>query len=101
MADPKDKAKDAIDEGAAQAKKATDSVADKVGGIAGNVREYAEQAGAQFQHQYEDVADRAREGYRQASGMVRENPAQSVALAFGLGISLGLVLGLALRSDRS
>jgi len=30
--------------------------------------------------------------------MIRENPAQSVATAFGVGILLGVVVGLALRS---
>jgi uncharacterized protein YjbJ (UPF0337 family) len=60
--------------------------------------------------QYGRIAtDRVREGYTRISDelgrdydlsrdMIRENPARSVATAFGLGILLGVVVGLAMRS---
>ena len=55
------------------------------------------------------VTDRMRDGYNRLSDelgceyemsreMIRENPAQSVAAAFGFGILVGIVVGLALRS---
>ena len=55
------------------------------------------------------AADQAREGYNRISdqfgrqydasqAMIRDNPARSVATAFGVGILLGVVVGLALRS---
>jgi len=53
---------------------------------------------SQARDQYGYVADRAREGYDQAQDMVRHNPAQSIAAAFGVGLAVGLVVGLALRS---
>jgi uncharacterized protein YjbJ (UPF0337 family) len=70
---------------------------------------YAQQAGdrlrdqygrlsSQARDQYGQIADRAMEGYDQAQDMVRHNPAQSVAAAFGVGLAVGLVVGLALRS---
>lgn len=34
------------------------------------------------------------QGYEQASDMIRQRPAESVAIAFGTGILLGIVVGL-------
>jgi uncharacterized protein YjbJ (UPF0337 family) len=71
--------------------------------------QYARQAAAGAREGYERVADGAREGYNRLSGefergyevsrdMIRENPARSVATAFGVGVLMGVVVGLALRS---
>jgi len=68
-------------------------------------RDFAEQAGSLVQ----GAGDRMREGYGQvaevarerldtAESLVRQNPMESVAAAFGVGLMLGLVVGLALRS---
>jgi len=59
---------------------------------------YAQQAGERFRDRYGDIADRARERYDVAEDMVRHNPGQSVAAAFGVGLVAGLIVGLALRS---
>jgi uncharacterized protein YjbJ (UPF0337 family) len=70
---------------------------------------YAQQAGdrlrdqygrlsSQARDQYGQMADRAREGYDEAQDLVRHNPGQSVAVAFGIGLAVGLVVGVALRS---
>ncbi len=40
----------------------------------------------------------ATSGYDMAQDMVRHNPTQSVAAAFGVGLVAGLIVGLALRS---
>ena len=45
-----------------------------------------------------DLADQARDRYDTAQDLVRHNPSQSVAAAFGIGLVAGLVVGLALRS---
>ena len=47
---------------------------------------------------YGQIADHAREGYDSAQDLVRHNPAQSVATAFGIGLVVGVVVGLAIRS---
>jgi len=65
---------------------------------AGAVGQYAQQAGERLRDQYGNIADTAREGYDSAQDMVRHNPGQSVAAAFGIGIVTGLVIGLAFRS---
>jgi uncharacterized protein YjbJ (UPF0337 family) len=72
---------------------------------ADSAREYAHQAGAyvsqagdRLREGYGRMGEMARERYEVAEDMVRHNPAQSVAAAFGLGLVVGVVVGLALRS---
>jgi uncharacterized protein YjbJ (UPF0337 family) len=62
------------------------------------VGQYAQQAGDRLRDQYGNLADQAREGYDSAQQVVRQNPGQAVAAAFGIGIITGLVIGLAIRS---
>ena len=62
------------------------------------VSQYASQAGGRLREHYGDVAGAARDRYDMAQDMVRHNPAQSVAAAFGVGLVAGLIVGLALRS---
>ena len=62
------------------------------------VSSYAQQAGERLRERYGDYADQARERYDQAQDLVRHNPTQSVAAAFGVGLVAGLIVGLALRS---
>jgi len=59
---------------------------------------YAQQAGERIREGYGQFSDRTREGYDRAQDLVRHNPGQSVAAAFGVGIVAGLIVGLALRS---
>jgi len=59
---------------------------------------FAQQAGERIRDNYGQVADQARQRYDMAQDMVRHNPTQSVAAAFGVGLVAGLVVGLALRS---
>ena len=59
---------------------------------------YAQQAGDRLREHYGQFSDQARERYDMAQDMVRHNPAQSVAAAFGVGLVAGLIVGLALRS---
>ena len=73
--------------------------------VADTAREFAQQAGSAFQGAgerirdgYGQVADEARERYQVAEDLVRHNPAQSVAAAFGFGLVLGLFVGMAVRS---
>lgn len=72
-------------------------------------REYAQQATAAVQRGYDQVAEQARAGYdqvaeqalagySQAEHVVKRNPLESVAVAFGAGIITGVIVGLVLRS---
>ncbi|WP_422931286.1 CsbD family protein [Singulisphaera sp. PoT] len=63
-----------------------------------SVSNFAQQAGGRLREHYGDVANSARERYDYAQDVVRTNPAQSVAAAFGVGLVAGIVVGLALRS---
>jgi uncharacterized protein YjbJ (UPF0337 family) len=62
------------------------------------VGNFAQQAGERFRDQYGQFAEHARDRYDMAQDMVRHNPGQSVAAAFGVGLVAGIIVGLALRS---
>jgi uncharacterized protein YjbJ (UPF0337 family) len=71
------------------------NVAQKAGETA---QHYAERAKEVFYDQYGHVSESMREGYAQAEGMVRRNPVESVAVAFGAGLVAGAIVGLILKS---
>jgi len=62
------------------------------------VSNFAQQAGDRLRDRYGDMADQARDRFDSAQDMVRHNPSQAVAAAFGVGLVAGLIVGLALRS---
>jgi uncharacterized protein YjbJ (UPF0337 family) len=55
---------------------------------------HAAEAAGRYAHQ---VSDQVRDRYDRAQGVVRHNPARSVAVVFGLGLVAGLIVGLAVR----
>lgn len=63
-----------------------------------SIGQYTHQASDRLREHYSQLADQARERYDMAQDMVRHNPTQSVAAAFGIGVVAGLIVGLALRS---
>jgi len=73
------------------------------------VGNFAQHAGEKLRDQYGNIASQARDQYGNlvsqarekadyAQDVVRQNPGQSVAAAFGVGLVVGVVVGLALRS---
>jgi len=62
------------------------------------VSNFAQQAGDRLRDRYGDLADQTRDRLDMAQDVVRHNPSQSVAAAFGVGLVAGLIVGLALRS---
>jgi uncharacterized protein YjbJ (UPF0337 family) len=62
------------------------------------VGSFAQHAGDRLRDQYGNFAGQARERFDDAQDVIRHNPGQSVAAAFGVGLVLGVVVGLALRS---
>lgn len=62
------------------------------------VGEYAQQARDRLQETSRHAADSVRHGYEEAERMVRDRPAESIAVCFGAGVLAGLMLGLMLRS---
>jgi len=62
------------------------------------VSQYAQHTGDRLRDRYGDLSDQARERLDYAQDIVRHNPSQSVAAAFGIGLVAGLIVGLALRS---
>jgi uncharacterized protein YjbJ (UPF0337 family) len=62
------------------------------------VQDAMEGAGGRLREGYGQIAENARERFEMAEDMVRHNPAESVAAAFGVGLVVGLIVGIALRS---
>ncbi len=62
------------------------------------VGDYANQATDRFRENYTHLADQARERFEDSREVVRRNPAESMAVAIGVGFVAGLLVGLTLRS---
>jgi uncharacterized protein YjbJ (UPF0337 family) len=67
-------------------------------GAAQTVSNLAQQAGERFRDRYGNVSEQAREHLESAQDIVRHNPSQALATAFGVGIVAGLIVGLSFRS---
>jgi uncharacterized protein YjbJ (UPF0337 family) len=63
-----------------------------------SARQYAGYATDQVRDGYNRISDQLGRQYESSQDMIRENPARTVATAFGAGVLLGVVVGLALRS---
>jgi len=78
------------------------SAAEAVGNFAqqagDRLRDQYGQFASQARDQYGNLMNQARDRYDYAQDIVRHNPGQSVATAFGVGLVVGVVVGLALRS---
>jgi len=89
-----------------------ESAADGAGGLnqaAETAREYAQQAidtvqdrtkqaAQQVRKGYDQAAESVRRSYEQTEEMIKDRPAESAAVCFGVGMLCGVILGLALRS---
>jgi len=62
-----------------------------------SVRAYAQQAAETVQETSKQAAASVREGYAEVEDMVRQRPAESLAVCFGAGVITGVVVGLVLR----
>ena len=62
--------------------------------VADTARQYADQAREAVRGASEQVRYRAGERFQDAQEMVRQQPAEAVAVAFGTGLLVGLLIGL-------
>ena len=72
--------------------------ASAVGRAGETARAYVQQAADTVQEKSKQAAASMREGYAEVEDMVRQRPAESLAVCFGVGVITGVVVGLALRS---
>jgi len=77
---------------------ATASGASALGQAAETAREFAQQAMETVQERSKQAVESVRHGYEEAEEMIKERPAESAAVCFGVGMLVGVILGLALRS---
>lgn len=79
-----------------------ENLSNECGGVLGETsawaREYVDRAGEAVRHASDDISQRAQEGYLGAQRLVRQRPAESVAIAFGTGLIAGVIVGLVARS---
>lgn len=73
------------------------SVPEAVDNLSSEASRYARQARSQLTEEVRHATDQARVRYDQVHELVRSNPAQAVAEAFGFGLVAGLIVASALR----
>jgi uncharacterized protein YjbJ (UPF0337 family) len=61
------------------------------------VQQRSQQAAEGFRRSYDQASESMKHGYEEAEAMIRERPAESAAVCFGVGMVVGVILGLALR----
>jgi uncharacterized protein YjbJ (UPF0337 family) len=76
----------------------TSQGASAVSQAAESAKNYAGYASDQVRDGYNRISDQLGRRYEASQDLIRENPARTVATAFGVGVVLGVVVGLALRS---
>jgi len=62
------------------------------------VQERTRQASETMRRGYDQAAESVRQGYENTEAMIKQRPAESAAVCFGVGLLVGMVLGIALRS---
>jgi uncharacterized protein YjbJ (UPF0337 family) len=85
-------------QGASAVAQAAESVKNYAGAASESVKNYAGVASEQMRDGYNRISDQLGRRYEASQDLIRENPARTVATAFGVGVVLGVVVGLALRS---
>jgi len=63
-----------------------------------SARQYMNQGGDRLREHYGQLSGQVADQYRQVETLVRRQPGQSVATAFGVGLLVGVVVGLAVRN---
>ena len=79
----------------------TARASDTVRQVSEGARQYANQALETVQENYSQVGDSVRHGYEEAEAMVHERPAESIAVAFGVGVLIGMMLTFSFRGNRA
>lgn len=74
------------------------SAASAIGAAAETVSDYAQQASEAVQHTAKQAVDQVRAGYDEAERFVRDRPAESLLVCFGVGLITGVLIALTLRS---
>jgi len=63
-----------------------------------SVQDRSKQAAETFRKGYDQASQSFRKGYEQTEEMIKDRPAESAAVCFGVGMLVGVILGLSLRS---
>jgi len=63
-----------------------------------SVQDGSKRAADSMRQGYDQAGESMRKGYEEAEHMIRERPAESAAVCFGIGMVVGVLLGLTMRS---
>jgi len=74
------------------------SAAAAIDTTAETVRDYAQHASETVQHTAKQAADQVRAGYNETERFVRNRPAESLLVCFGVGLIAGVAIALSLHS---
>lgn len=78
--------------------KATETAKEYTHAAMETVQDTSKRAAESVRQGYEQASDSMRRGYEEAEHMIRERPAESAAVCFGIGMVVGVLLGLTMRS---
>jgi ElaB/YqjD/DUF883 family membrane-anchored ribosome-binding protein len=62
------------------------------------MQDTSKRAAESMRQGYDQASESMRRGYEEAEHMIRERPAESAAVCFGIGMVVGVLLGLTMRS---
>jgi uncharacterized protein YjbJ (UPF0337 family) len=63
-----------------------------------SVQDTSKKAAETMRRGYEQASDSVQKGYEEAEHMIKQRPAESAAVCFGVGMVVGVLLGLTMRS---
>jgi uncharacterized protein YjbJ (UPF0337 family) len=78
--------------------KATETAKEYAHTAVESVQDGSKRAAESMRHGYDQASESMKKGYEEAEHMIRERPAESAAVCFGIGMVVGVLLGLTMRS---
>lgn len=89
---------DASSGGASAFSQATETAREYAQQAVEGIQDRSKQAADQFRKTYDQASESIRHGYEEAEHLIKDRPAESAAVCFGVGMLVGVILGLSLRS---
>src|SRR5688572_26091369 len=89
---------DSTSAGASAFNQATETAREYAQQAVESIQDRSKQATEQFRKTYDQASESLKHGYEEAEHLIKDRPAESAAVCFGVGMLVGVILGLSLRS---